>query len=108
MILKRDIFEKSDPDIAAFQKQFQNLITDSIIQVIKQQDNTFLEVLKNLPVHPIKEPVTYGKLKWRGIKLVRTYHPSFTNTIGETWLEQRGKRISPILRTTIIGNINNV
>lgn len=49
---------------------------------------------------PIKEPITKGKLKWRGIKYAEC------RSTKEFWILQRGKQISPKLK--IIRRIINV
>lgn len=44
-------------------------------------------------IPPIKGELTKGKLRWRGIK--RIVQNDFLRT--REWIEQRGKRISPII-----------
>ena len=44
---------------------------------------------------PIKGEITAGKLKWRGIKLVTKGRAEYEKM--ERWVEQRGKRIGPVI-----------
>tara|TARA_R110002012_G_scaffold94275_1_gene228317 strand:+ start:811 stop:1116 length:306 start_codon:yes stop_codon:yes gene_type:complete len=72
------------------------LNTDNVAQVFisevqKQEDRLFTTALRTMAEPPIKGEITKGKIKWRGIKLIR-------QQIGidfYSWLEQRGKQISP-------------
>ena len=68
------------------------LMTDMIIKISSQIDLILCNSVRENAVPPIKGIITYGKLKYRGIKLVE--QPS-TN---QKWIEQRGKRISPVIQ----------
>lgn len=62
-------------------------------QIIEEQNKIFEYALRNEAFPPIKGEITKGKIKWRGIRIVTTNH--FLEN--KTWLEQRGKRISPVI-----------
>jgi hypothetical protein len=62
-----------------------------IAEMQKQEEKLFTTALRTTAEPPIKGEITKGKLTWRGIRLVR-------QQIGfdsYSWLEQRGKQISP-------------
>jgi len=68
-----------------------NVAQSFISEVQKQEDRLFTTALRTMAEPPIKGEITKGKIKWRGIKLIR-------QQIGidfYSWLEQRGKQISP-------------
>lgn len=50
-------------------------------------------VLENA-MPPVKGEITPGKMKWRGIRRV------FNQYTGQSWLEQRGKRITEVFTIT--------
>ncbi len=59
----------------------------------KIEEETFVTALREMAVPPIKGEITKEKIKWRGIKIVQKQE-----VIGfKRWLEQRGKRISPVI-----------
>jgi hypothetical protein len=68
-----------------------NELKDCFTQsIIKKQDEMIENAIRmSTPV--IKGEITKGKIKWRGLRLVHK------NTYGkiETWVEQRGVKISP-------------
>ena len=67
-------------------------VTQNLVDEIrKQEDELFEFCLRTMANPPIKGEITKGKLKWRGIKLIRT-HVGFDSY---SWLEQRGEQISP-------------
>jgi len=74
-------------------------ISKSFKKLLDQQTNDINEVLekslRNNATPLIKGKLTKGKLKWRGIKLITNGTAEFGNI--ERWIEQRGKRISPVI-----------
>jgi len=79
--------------------------TYDLIDNITREQVSFQEdiILKSLMLYaepPIKGKITKGKIRWRGIKLIQQVTPKGYRT----WLEQRGKRISP----TIIMEYDNI
>lgn len=70
-------------------------------QIQKDQERIFEYALRNVAIPPIKGEITKSKIRWRGIRIINK------NNFGqsETWLEQRGIRISEII---IIHNINQL
>jgi len=62
-----------------------------ISQMQKQEEELFTTALRIMAEPPIKGEITKGKIRWRGIRLMK-------QRIGlefYSWLEQRGKQISP-------------
>lgn len=60
-------------------------------EVRRQEEELFKNALRTTAEPPIKGEITKGKLTWRGIRLIR-------QQIGfdsYSWIEQRGKQISP-------------
>ena len=81
--------QQSDPESLSL-SEFTNKF---ILQIQENQNNIFEHALRNVAVPPIKGEITPNKIKWRGIRLVNK------NQFGksESWIEQRGKRISEII-----------
>ena len=75
-------------------------IAAAISRFIKEQSerqNAILEkAVRENAIPPIKGEMTKGKVRWRGLRMMQrgTGADGFT----ETWIEQRGKRITPIIR----------
>jgi len=60
-------------------------------EVRRLEEELFTTALRTMAEPPIKGEITKGKLRWRGIRLIR-------QQVGldcYSWLEQRGKQISP-------------
>ena len=68
------------------------LVADMIGNYDKQIEEVFTQYLMILAKPPIKGEITIGKLQWRGIRRM------IESNSGDTWLEQRGKRISPVIK----------
>lgn len=62
-----------------------------IDEMQKQEEELFTIVLWTMAEPPIKGQITKGKITWRGIKLIRQQ----VGFDSYSWLEQRGKQISP-------------
>ena len=60
-------------------------------QIRKQEEKLFTTALRTMAEPPIKGEITKGKLQWRGIRLIRQQ----VGFDSYSWLEQRGKQISP-------------
>ena len=70
------------------------MISDVIGPFMARTNDIFEMSLREKAQPPIKGNITKGKIKWRGIKIVRTMDGNgFTE-----WIEQRGERISPIIQ----------
>jgi hypothetical protein len=68
-----------------------NVTQRFISEAQKQEEELFTTVLRTIAEPPIKGEITKGKIRWRGIRLIR-------QQVGldlYSWLEQRGKQISP-------------
>jgi len=79
---------KVDEDLAL------NIANDTqrfISEVQRQEDELFTTSLRTMAEPPIKGEITKGKLTWRGIRLIRQQ----IGLDSYSWLEQRGKQISP-------------
>ncbi len=68
-----------------------------IITLRKERDEILEEFLRIWPDPVIKGKITRGKINWRGLRLAVRRN----NHIEQCWLEQRGKKISPIITTKI-------
>ena len=60
-------------------------------EVHRQEEELFITSLRTMAEPPIKGEITKGKLTWRGIRLIRQQ----VGFGSYSWLEQRGKQISP-------------
>ena len=72
---------------------FEETKTRILYKARAEQDCIFEYALRNVAEPPVKGKITRGKIRWRGIRLV--VKDSFGKH--ERWLEQRGKRISPVI-----------
>jgi hypothetical protein len=78
-----------------------DVISFFISEQQKKEEEIFTSALRIMAEPPIKGDITKGKVRWRGIRIVK-YDDGFKYT---KWLEQRGNQISPkIVFTAIIGN----
>ncbi len=77
-----------DEDLAS---NIANVAQRFIDEVRRQEENLFTTALRTMAVPPIKGEITKGKLTWRGIRLIRQQ----VGFDSYSWLEQRGKQISP-------------
>ena len=69
-----------------------NIVTQRFISdVQKQEEKVFTTALRTMAEPPIKGEITKGKIRWRGIRLIRQQ----IGLDSYSWLEQRGKQISP-------------
>tara|TARA_R110002072_G_scaffold298877_1_gene473481 strand:+ start:1038 stop:1358 length:321 start_codon:yes stop_codon:yes gene_type:complete len=62
-----------------------------IAEIQKQEEELFTTALRTMAEPPIKGEMTKGKITWRGIRLIRQQ----VGFDSYSWLEQRGKQISP-------------
>jgi len=89
------------------EQQMIDVIKASQDEATKRFDEFFKkQILENTDV---KEPITYGKLKWRGIKMKQrtlTLGERKINTVGEWWLEQRGTKIGETYSVLFSAKIN--
>lgn len=60
-------------------------------EVRRQEEELFTNALRAMAEPPIKGEITKGKIRWRGIRLIRQQ----IGLDSYSWLEQRGKQISP-------------
>jgi len=60
-------------------------------EVRRQEEELFITALRVMAEPPIKGEITKGKIRWRGIRLIRQQ----VGPDSYSWLEQRGKQISP-------------
>ena len=65
-------------------------------EIREQEEKIFTDALRTMAEPPIKGKITNGKLKWRGIRLARQ-RVGFDQY---SWIEQRGKQISPTFHIT--------
>ena len=79
---------QSDEDLALNISRFTEIL---VTKVQRQEELLFIAALRTMAEPPIRGEITKGKIKWRGIRLIR-------QQIGfdcYSWLEQRGKQITP-------------
>ena len=62
-----------------------------IVEIQKQEEELFTTALRTMVEPPIVGEITKDKVKWRGIRLIR----QSVGLDNYSWLEQRGKQISP-------------
>jgi len=62
-----------------------------IAEMQKKEEELFTIALRTMAEPPIKGEITKGKITWRGIRLIRQQ----VGFDSYSWLEQRGKQISP-------------
>lgn len=73
----------------------QEIIKGMINKITKEQNDIFEYAVRNMAVPTIKGEITKGKIRWRGIRLIQNGAAEYGRI--EKWIEQRGKRISPIV-----------
>ena len=92
--MKVELRKIEEPKIQGMDKMALNIasVTQRIIaEMQKQEEEIFTTALRTMAEPPIKGEITKGKIRWRGIRIIR-------QQIGldfYSWLEQRGKQISP-------------
>ena len=72
-------------------KKIGAVISRSIQEQQKKEEEIFTTALRTMAEPSIKGEITKGKVRWRGIRIVQQ-NDGFKST---KWLEQRGKQISP-------------
>lgn len=96
--IKIDVPEGTEVDICNTFEKLHSEIADASHAALKhmqaEETRIFDFALRNNAVPPIKGEITKGKLRWRGIRMVN----KFNFTFAERWLEQRGNRISTVIR----------
>lgn len=75
--------------------------TNQLIEKQVKSQNDFLEseIRKNA-IPPIKGELTKGKVRWRGLRMIQ--RNNYTDGSTEMWIEQRGKRITPVVKNQIV------
>ena len=86
---KSEVLKIDDVDEMALKAASLNQFLMNEIQ--KQQEEIFRIALRTMAEPPIKGEITKGKIKWRGIRLIRQEF-GFNSY---SWIEQRGRQISP-------------
>jgi hypothetical protein len=77
-------------------------ITSSVIRSkINSEEDILINYLRESASPKIKGEITYGKIKWRGI----SFHQQIDGFNRITWIEQRGKVISPKVVINLLLNI---
>ena len=69
-----------------------NMINQIHKEFIKRESEMLEKALRENAEPKIRGPITAGKLKWRGIKMIEKKESSHSSS---KWLEQRGKQITP-------------
>jgi hypothetical protein len=70
-------------------------------EVMSTKERIFEEGLYKNAIPKLKGEITKGKMKYRGIKLVIQKISLFEE---DSWLEQRGKRITDIVKIEVVTN----
>jgi hypothetical protein len=98
--MKLELRKIDAPKIEGMDEMALNIasVTQRLIsQMQKQEEELFTTALRIMAEPPIKGEITKGKITWRGIKLIRQ-HIGFDTY---SWLDQRGKQISPKFHTEV-------
>lgn len=92
--MKLELRKLEAPKIEGMEEMALNIASVTqrfIAEMQKQEEELFTTALRTMAEPPIKGEITKGKITWRGIRLIR-------QQVGfdyYSWLEQRGKQISP-------------
>lgn len=81
------------------EKQALNIadVTNRFIKEQIERQNAILETaVRENAVPPIKGKLTKGKVRWRGLRMIQK--GGVADRFTEVWIEQRGKRITPVIR----------
>lgn len=89
------LFEIENDDIKMINVSMAGFHKEYLFKIQKDKESIFDFALRNNAVPPIKGEITKGKIRYRGIYIV--VKNNFPDS-PETWLEQRGKLISPIIK----------
>jgi hypothetical protein len=92
--MKLEIRKLEAPKIEGMDEMVLNIASATqrfIDEMQKQEEEIFTTALRTMAEPPIKGKITKGKITWRGIRLIRQQ----VGFDSYSWLEQRGKQISP-------------
>lgn len=92
--MKSELRKIEAPKIEGMEEMALNIasVTQRLIsEMQKQEEELFTTALRTMAEPPIKGEITKGKITWRGIRLIRQQ----VGFDSYSWLEQRGKQISP-------------
>ena len=92
--MKLELKKLEAPKIEGMEEMALNIasVTQRLIaEMQKQEEELFTTALRTMAEPPIKGEITKGKITWRGIRLIRQQ----VGFDSYSWLEQRGKQISP-------------
>ena len=92
--MKLELRKIEAPKIEGMEEMALNIasVTQRLIsEMQKQEEELFTTALRTMAEPPIKGEITKGKITWRGIRLIRQQ----VGFDSYSWLEQRGKQISP-------------
>ncbi len=92
--MKLELRKIESPKIEGMEEMALNIasVTQRLFdEVRRQEEELFTSALRVMAEPPIKGEITKGKLRWRGIRLIRQQ----IGLDSYSWLEQRGKQISP-------------
>ena len=92
--MKLELRKIEAPKIEGMEEMALNIasVTQRLIsEMQKQEEELFTTALRTMAEPPIKGEITKGKITWRGIRLIRKQ----VGFDSYSWLEQRGKQISP-------------
>lgn len=82
---------------AGISKCNKHIVTNRFIKEQSERQNAILEkAVRENAVPPLKGEITKGKVRWRGLRIIQK--GGVADGFTETWIEQRGKRITPIIR----------
>jgi translation initiation factor 2B subunit (eIF-2B alpha/beta/delta family) len=92
--MKLELRKLEAPKIEGMEEMALNIASVTqrfIAEMQKQEEELFTTALRTIAEPPIKGEITKGKITWRGIRLIRQQ----VGFDSYSWLEQRGKQISP-------------
>ena len=92
--MKLELRKLEAPKIEGMEEMALNIASVTqrfIAEMQKQEEELFTTALRTMAEPPIKGEITKGKITWRGIRLIRQQ----VGFDSYSWIEQRGKQISP-------------
>jgi hypothetical protein len=99
-INKGSIWETNPDPLKVDFKEIMDFFEEFKNEIVYKQRTSIMEMLEKAirenAIPKVNGKLTKGKLKWRGIRIMHTKLSSDFKM--KTWIEQRGRRISPIIQ----------
>lgn len=88
------LLQKAAGSDADYEKRMEQVLEKAMEKASEMEYMLFEKGVRENAVPPVKGELTEGKIRWRGI------HRCYNQATGESWLEQRGTRITEIFTLT--------